>query len=102
MVACRQLGFDAGEFRSLGKGVSPSPELLYIFDDVTLSPSWLADLPCEGTEATLLDCGSLAFGDTASCGFSQRLVCSNGAQGTYAAADHYSCTCSVATCMHVS
>jgi len=81
-VACRQLGFEGGEFRGLGRMVTYQVENIY---NGTLRPTWLADLPCAtGTEATLQECGDLAFGDTASCGLTQRLVCSNGAQGASA------------------
>lgn len=72
MVACRQLGFEAGEFR----GVQRLPA------GVALRPPWLPDLPCAtGTESSVEDCGQLDFGDTFSCGLTQRLLCSTGEPG---------------------
>lgn len=67
-MACRQLGFEGGSFR----GVEDLPP------GTMLRPSWLADIPCaSGNEETIQDCGTLAFGDTATCGFPQRLACIN-------------------------
>lgn len=51
-------------------------------EEMPLRPSWLADLPCAtGTEDTVQDCGDLAVGDTSSCGFTQRLLCSVSVEG---------------------
>lgn len=72
-VACRQLGFTAGQLR----GVRRLPA------DFTLLPSWLPDIPCAtGGEESIQDCGELAFGDTVTCGLPQRLICSDGVEGT--------------------
>eukprot|EP00892_Ulva_mutabilis_P005576 jgi/Ulvmu1/3390/UM016_0006.1 len=67
-IACRQLGFDTGIYQA----VTSVPA------NITLRPSWLGRIPCVGVEATISDCGGLAFGDTETCGLNQRLICSSG------------------------
>ena len=75
-IACRQLGFDDGVFRS----VSSVPA------NVTLLPAWVARIRCVGVEASITECEQLNYGDTETCGQTQRLVCAtsgdNGGTGS--------------------
>lgn len=67
-VACRQLGFQAGVFREV-EGVP---------DGTPLRPPWLGRIPCTSAVGTISECGPLDFGETGTCGLSQRLACNNG------------------------
>ena len=68
VVACRALGFDAGEFRDMES----------VPADVTLAPPWLSRVPCTRVVDTLLECNHLEFGSARECGLTQRLVCTDG------------------------
>ena len=66
-IACRELGFDRGVFQNVDSVPADAP----------LPPAWLGRIPCVGIEPTLVDCG-LEYGNTASCGLTQRILCSSG------------------------
>lgn len=66
-LACRDLGFKDGVFA----------DVTSIPANVTLLPAWLGAVPCVGSEATLADCDPLDFGNTWTCGLTQRLACSS-------------------------
>lgn len=57
-VACRQLGF------SIGQRVS---ETLDTPVGESVSPWWLEEVTCNGTEASIADCTRTRFGETSAC-----------------------------------
>ena len=61
-VACRDMGFETGFFRD---------EVLA--DEVV--PPWLSGIRCAEAERELSSCPRSVFGDTSSCGSTQRLFC---------------------------
>lgn len=61
-TACRGMGFMSGFFGD----EAVAAEVL---------PPWLSGIRCVGTEAEVSDCPTSVFGDTFSCGATQRLFC---------------------------
>lgn len=71
-VACRELGYMTGFVEFQGKKAAD------------VSPPWLDVLHCDGTEASVRECETSAYGDTWRCGTKKddgkyaMLYCSSG------------------------
>ena len=61
-IACRDMGFVTGSLQD----EVPTAKVL---------PPWLSGIRCAGPEAEIGACRRSIFGDTASCGATQRLFC---------------------------
>jgi len=61
-IACRDMGFVTGSLQD----EVPTAKVL---------PPWLSGIRCAGPEAEVGACRRSIFGDTASCGATQRLFC---------------------------
>ena len=74
MLACEELGFTAGFFRFGDSGI----------DDDSMPPPWYGSVQFCDDAATLIECATArsSFAETASCGVTMELFCSNAAAST--------------------